>query len=71
MVEQAEGGGAAAGRGADVVRLTPHGAALPLTETALSGRHHLTLSILHVHRPFNSVPAGGGGRDAVFILLKR
>ncbi len=61
MVKQSEGGGAAAGGGGDVVWVSLHGAALPLTAAVLSRSHHLALSILHVHRPFHTVPGKNTG----------
>jgi len=47
-----------------------HGAALPLAAAVRSDRRHLALSVLQVHRPFNSVPVGGaqvgsGGQSCV------
>lgn len=56
MVKHSEGGGPAAGGGGDVVWVSSHGAALPLTAAVPSCSHHLALAILHIHRPFRTIP---------------
>lgn len=56
VVEQCEGGGAAAGAGGDAVRSISQGAALPLAAAVLPRRDHLAVSVLQVHRPFNAIP---------------
>lgn len=61
VVKQPEGGGAAAGAGGDAVGLPSDGAALPLTAAVLSCSHHLAVSVLHVHRPFHTIPGKSTG----------
>lgn len=56
MFEQPEGGAAGAAGGDDVVWVSPHRAALPLTAAILSHSHHLALSVLYIHRALHSVP---------------
>lgn len=67
VVEEAEGGGAAAGAGGDAAWLLPHGAALPVTAAVRARRHHLTLPVLQVHRRLQPIPGrereGGGGGE--------
>lgn len=66
VVEEAEGGGAAAGAGGDAAWLLPHGAALPVAAAVSGRRHHLTLPVLQVHWTLESIP-GREGEEVISI----